>query len=39
MAGWHFSTDLTRHSLIDWCGQSHVSVKDGWNYLWQQFWA
>jgi len=29
MAGWHFSRDLTRCLLIDGCGQSHVSVKDG----------
>jgi len=21
------------------CGKSHVSVKYGWNYLWEQFWA
>ena len=28
-AGWHFSRDLTRRLLIDGCGQSHVSVKDG----------
>ena len=38
-AGWHFSRDLTRHLLIGGCGQSHVSVKDGGNYLWVQFRA
>jgi len=31
-AGWHFKRDLTRHLLIDGCGQSHVSAK---NYLWE----
>ena len=36
-AGWHFSRDLTRHLLIGGCGQGHNSVKDGQNYLWQQF--
>jgi len=25
--------------LISGCGQSCVSVKDGWNYLWEQLWA
>ena len=39
MAGWHFSRDVTRRLLIDGCGQSHVSAKNGWNYLWEQFWA
>ena len=34
MAGWHF---LTRHLQIGGCGQSIVSVKNGWNYLWEQF--
>jgi len=38
-AGWHFSRDLTRRLLIGGCGQSHVSAKHGWNYLWEQFWA
>jgi len=33
-AGWHFLRDLTRHLLIGGCGQSHVSAKHGWNYLW-----
>ena len=28
-AGWHFSSDLARHSLIGECGHSHVSVKYG----------
>jgi len=28
-ASWHFSRDLTRRLLIDGCGQSHISVKDG----------
>ena len=36
-AGWHFSRDLTRHLLVDGCDQSHLSVKDGLNYLWEQF--
>ena len=38
-AGWNFWSDLTRCLLISGCGQSHVSVKDGWNYFWEQFWA
>ena len=37
--GWHFSRDLTRCLLIGRCGQSYVSAKHGWNYLWEQFWA
>ena len=36
-AGWHFSRDLTRRLLIGGCSQSHVSVKSGRNYLWEQF--
>ena len=36
-AGWHTSRDLSRRLLIGGCGQSHVSVKNGWNYLWEQF--
>ena len=28
-AGWHFSSDLARRSLIGGCGHSHVSVKYG----------
>jgi len=36
-AGWHFLTDLIRHLLIGGYGQSHVSVRYGWNYLWEQF--
>ena len=39
MAGWHFCRDLTRCLLIGGYGQSHESLKDGWNYLWEQFWA
>ena len=27
MAGWHFSRDLTRHLLIDGCGQSTYLLK------------
>ena len=34
MAGWHFSRDLTRRFLISGCDQSHMSVKDGKNYIW-----
>jgi len=34
-AGWHFLRDLTWCLLIGGCGQSHISVKDGWNYLWE----
>ena len=36
-AGLHILRDLTRHLLIGGCGQGHNSVKDGQNYLWQQF--
>ena len=36
-AGLHILRDLTRHLLIGGCGQSHTPVKDGRNYLWQQF--
>ena len=39
MAGWHFSRDLSRHLLIGGCDHSRISVKYGWNYLWEQFWA
>jgi len=39
MAGWHFSRDLTKRLLIGGCGHSHVSVRYGWNYLREQFWA
>ena len=28
-ADWHFSRDVTRRLLIDGCGQSHVSAKNG----------
>jgi len=38
-ADWHFSRDLSTHLLIGRRGQNHVSVKNGWNYLWEQFWA
>jgi len=31
------SQGLIRHLLIGGFGQSHVSVKDGWNYLWNSF--
>ena len=34
---WHFSRDLTRRLLLGGCGQSHMSVKDGGNYLWEQY--
>jgi len=30
---------LKGHLLISGCGQSHGSVKNGWNYLWEQFWS
>ena len=28
-SGWHFLRDLIRCLLIDMCGQSHISAKDG----------
>jgi len=37
MAGQRFLTVLIGCLLIG--GQCHISAKDGWNYIWEQFWA